>query len=1115
MSITDKISQSNSEVPIYNSYIARLRQLNIFDPESEAKCKGLFHAFSEEIKSLSGESPPEPSVYYIERVIENLESNLIKKTCALFSEIGECGKNEEQLTQLFFSLSKASRNNIIKTLFVLSNSLEMLSNLAKAFQSESEEIREIFKQVIENYNFEKLQDIGKQLQNLKDVDPKLAELMAKEIGIKLVKRSSYNDKFSLATFIKEMNISNENDVLELISFMEKQHFKDNEALELVKLLRNLKNIDQKACDNIIKSIGIKLVHLDGSISQIIKELSNKEDISELASLLAQHNPGRFIEEAMEFGLSEAQRTEMIIPGLGKYMLETRQRYPSHKSGSYEAVIRLLQITDPKNILPIVKEFFRYFPDVVINPANLKKFLTSQGISDPDMLYAAFHQYVMFQRSYFNYDYAYFAQFGATDPTKILELVKAIARSFPKQFAKNITNFPTLQSHYFEIWRILAQSDQEAAVGALEQLGFSLLDPQIIQVLIEGNPRWFITQRGALYNALVGKPSHKDWLLHAYHEGIKQKCWEPSLRGLKAFIEESNGKEMWPRLDGMKEELKDIESESPDKLRKKFNDLFEWGKKQGLDLEIVQQIVAPTFNKLNNPQQIIEHLKWLREFLTRCYFDPSLLRSIKENKQVQNVIGDIFALTDASLRESLTHTFLRIFCDPQKRAAWAEIKGCPSHLNTIALLLVPLELGPDLSKQILGSLKGYKDRVTLQTISRLLEQLASMGEAPDRNRIFLSREAEEENKNHYLPGKDKQNLLAFLLAAPPKEERESAPHYQQRLEAFRSKQRDGYSALMYILMRKKGKLLVDVKDIDQLLKIGRSFACENMDLIPSQVKPFVETFIQSSRWPGAVAIYRGSLQKVEDEQDRDRSIKLLQKFTISVLEKQFPQMRYEFENNPHLKAVFENRNELFQKWKASLTTFDLENVFKKNKDKEFLQHSGWTVQDTDHWEDLLLLGTETLSCQHINYGDTRNRCLLAYMCDGKNRAIVLKNREGKIIARSVLQILIDRETREPMLYAENLYSNTPTEAVNAPLASTLVLAGCIEKARQMGLRLFLKTCWSDCGSYFDKYFKECKGDLESLGGPAPWEYVDYHQGTYKDGKFTIDSRCRRELPYQKF
>lgn len=163
--------------------------------------------------------------------------------------------------------------------------------------------------------------------------------------------------------------------------------------------------------------------------------------------------------------------------------------------------------------------------------------------------------------------------------------------------------------------------------------------------------------------------------------------------------------------------------------------------------------------------------------------------------------------------------------------------------------------------------------------------------------------------------------------------------------------------------------------------------------------------------------------------------------------------------------------------------------------------GWTVHDSDQWEDMLLMGTEVPnSCQKINGEANYNKCLLAYIHDGKNKIIVVKDRQGKIAARAVIRLLWDEKQKQPVLFMERAY------AQNAPELKTLLLEGCKRKAMDLGVSLVASTRdYTDISKLPNYPFP-----LKSYGGPSPYEYVDALGGIQAKGIFTIDN-CRIVLP----
>lgn len=165
----------------------------------------------------------------------------------------------------------------------------------------------------------------------------------------------------------------------------------------------------------------------------------------------------------------------------------------------------------------------------------------------------------------------------------------------------------------------------------------------------------------------------------------------------------------------------------------------------------------------------------------------------------------------------------------------------------------------------------------------------------------------------------------------------------------------------------------------------------------------------------------------------------------------------------------------------------ENVTKATKEEI---EQNYTVEDTDHWEDMLLCGTEVLgSCQRISGEVYFNKCLLAYMADGKNRAIVVKNKAGKIVARCIMRLLWDGS--KPVIFQERLYKNpgVPPEAIKA---IDMMFA---HRAKQLQAPL-VRSADTEHPANF-------KHDLESDSSPAPFEYVDAGGvGISQGGVFTI-------------
>lgn len=155
---------------------------------------------------------------------------------------------------------------------------------------------------------------------------------------------------------------------------------------------------------------------------------------------------------------------------------------------------------------------------------------------------------------------------------------------------------------------------------------------------------------------------------------------------------------------------------------------------------------------------------------------------------------------------------------------------------------------------------------------------------------------------------------------------------------------------------------------------------------------------------------------------------------------------------------------------------------------------WIVQDSDEWEDMLLMGTEVNnSCQKITGEPEFNKCLLAYIHDGKNRLVVVKDASKKIIARAVLRLLWDKNLQQPVVFLERLYTS-----INSSILKSLVCELAQYKAKQLGMPLVAIT-----QEYSDvKIQTPYPGILDSLEGPTPFEYVDALGGIKNNGEFSI-------------
>ncbi len=150
----------------------------------------------------------------------------------------------------------------------------------------------------------------------------------------------------------------------------------------------------------------------------------------------------------------------------------------------------------------------------------------------------------------------------------------------------------------------------------------------------------------------------------------------------------------------------------------------------------------------------------------------------------------------------------------------------------------------------------------------------------------------------------------------------------------------------------------------------------------------------------------------------------------------------------------------------------------------------TVILTKDWQDLLLAGSEVAgSCQRIDGLPSLNKCLLAYCMDGKNAMIGVRNKDGKILARSMLRLLWNEKKQRPALFLDRLYP----PLLCPPEKQEAIVTAAKECAKDLNCDLF--TLWSG--------YPETPGTtIKSLKGPCPYEYEDAANGVNPNGIFEI-------------
>jgi hypothetical protein len=143
----------------------------------------------------------------------------------------------------------------------------------------------------------------------------------------------------------------------------------------------------------------------------------------------------------------------------------------------------------------------------------------------------------------------------------------------------------------------------------------------------------------------------------------------------------------------------------------------------------------------------------------------------------------------------------------------------------------------------------------------------------------------------------------------------------------------------------------------------------------------------------------------------------------------------------------------------------------------------TLQETEHYRDLFLCGTEVpASCQRVDGKPELNKCLLGYCLDGKIRMLAIKDKTGKMRYRAIVKLLVDTEGK-PALFLECTYPSSVS------FVDDVFLNFIKKKADLMGVKLYV----DGVGAI-----------LESKACIAPFEYEDNGDGV-TEGSYEIHAK----------
>lgn len=608
----------------------------------------------------------------------------------------------------------------------------------------------------------------------------------------------------------------------------------------------------------------------------------------------------------------------------------------------------------------------------------------------------------------------------------------------------------------------------------------------------------------------------------------------------------------------------------------------------------------------DPQQYQKHVLWFGNIIAEFIDHPAA----SADEEAILTLQSIAKLTDPFVMKQATSALFYLY---QKRNelklhSWkSSAEKTPSNLAIIKVAMAANGMGKEEISRVIELLKPEFFRSS-EVITPINEFLLLVY----KSTISLDQ---------------KQRLIQMILETPNIKGHKSKEK-QRLLELNRNQQAIKVAAARDILFFGAEQKLQEVSTSEKLISNWTNIFQDRFGIVggEKELQRFSEIFREKARYPDGLVTYAARLQILPQ---KEIFTKLLSQFTLGVLNGQYPELRYQFDNNPHLKTIFALRPELLTKWKDSIklsasdilgsnkiitdpivrnkeikknikeklsaalehrhfgedqaTIFpilsafkewdspeaiaqakaQLEKLFTKEltdlksinipKDKKLIQekitqieiqkncfklldptldekqlvelldkiqrvlpkncefkthdidgiikqinaeimpHDKWIVKDSDHWEDMLLMGTEVEnSCQRINGVPHYNKCLISYIIDGKNKPMVVIDAKGKIIARSIMRILWDEKLNQPVLFMEKIYTKYLDPALRV-----LIMEGCKHKAKELGLTLVASL--KDYPKLNEN--KAYENPLESYVGPAPAEYVDA-LGGIQDSRYTI-------------
>jgi hypothetical protein len=249
--------------------------------------------------------------------------------------------------------------------------------------------------------------------------------------------------------------------------------------------------------------------------------------------------------------------------------------------------------------------------------------------------------------------------------------------------------------------------------------------------------------------------------------------------------------------------------------------------------------------------------------------------------------------------------------------------------------------------------------------------------------------------------------------------------------------------------------VDIKDYPQFKDLNDLF-----------YKVFEDPSVRS---PNAIFVFALKINSLQDEH-LNRSMR---EFVASIIKggTAFKDIRYG-EDNKHLNSLFKDKK-LKENWIKGevlpLTELTRSTTTTLN---------GFTVEDTDDWQDLLLCGLEIIgSCQSV-YGDpNKMKCLLGYILGGETRLILVRHPSKVMVGRRLMRLLSAEGTGKEVLYKEELYKDLRLSTLMESAIDQMF----IRRAKSLQRDLVKERKNQEEPTYTES--------LQSTGTRAPFTYVD--------------------------